>query len=740
MKKTVLALCIGTILAPAFAQEQAGDKIELDEVTVIGTNVFKTGSVSSRGEEKQLQSLDSVVRALPGTYTNIDPAQGTINVNIRGMSGLGRVNTTIDGVPQTFFGTSANGDRRFHDEEGGLPPSNQYGAMIDPNFLSEVSVHKGFATGEKGVNALSGAAAFRTLEVDDVVFRNNRVGLRSKFSYGNNALGYSSMLALGAKTQAFSDSGSIGGLFAYSKRANGSNYKRGDGSYSAQNEYAKRMTQRPSSWLAKVEVKPNEAHKLSLNTRGYESNIGGRTLNNSHQSLTYNFTPNSDLINAELLLSRTENKQNYDDESAIWELTDASTTNRSNYINLKNSSYFKLGESDLSLTYGAGYFSNKYARKATGRNQDNLDYTPFAPSGRQQILSGFTTIDWKKSIFRAEGGLTYTRSTFIGFKPECGTVGAYTIPCFPQGAYNVNMMHYGLDPSLQLSAELDDWFSPFISASRTTRMPNIQEVFFNNENGGSINPFLKPEKAKTYQIGFNTFKQDLITDSDHLGLKLLHYRSTIRNYITSESFYISKSNTLTTNIHDVGSGSFHAQMSINSVDPVKTSGTELELHYNSPRFFTRLTYSYQKTSQPIGIQSSVDGFGFGDIYELPKHYGTLEIGTRWLDKKLTLGSIIKYNGKAKRLSPRGIDTSSHKLDEAETLPNNPAVVDLYAIYEFNKHFMLKASVQNAFDALYIDPLNVQNSNRSQYDSNKDETSFTNYARGRTYVVGGEIRF
>lgn len=740
MKKTVLAICISSILSPAFAQNTtAENEAKLDEVTVVGTNVFKKGSVATRGEEKQLQSLDSVVRALPGTYTNIDPAQGTINVNIRGMSGLGRVNTTIDGVPQTFFGTSANGDRRFHDDDGGLPPSNQYGAMIDPNFISEISVHKGFATGEKGVNALSGAAEFRTLNVDDVVFHGNRVGVRSKFSYGNNALGYSGMLALGAKTQAFSDTGSIGGLFAYSKRASGSNYKRGDGTYASQNAYVKRMDQRPDSWLAKVEVKPSNAHNVILNARRYETNIGGRTLTNTHQSVTYNFTPDNDLINTELLVARTDNKQNFDDESAIWQLTDASTTNRSNYINLKNSSYFNVAGSDLGLTFGAGYFTNHYARKASGVNQDNLDFTPFAPSGRQQIVSGFTTVDWKKSIFRAEGGLTYTRSTFTGFKPECGSVGAYTIPCFPQGAYNIKMIHYGLDPSLQLSAELSDWFSPFVSAARSTRMPNIQEVFFNNENGGSMNPFLKPEKAKTYQVGFNTLKHDLIKNGDHLGIKLLYYRTKTRNYITSESFYISNGGGLTTDINDLGSGSFHAQMSINSLEPVKTSGTELELHYNSPRFFTRLTYSYQKTSQPIGIQSSVDGFGFGDIYELPKHYGTLDIGTRWLDNKLTLGSIIKYSGKAKRQSPKGINTSEGKRYKAETLPSSPAIVDLYAIYEFNKHFMLKASVQNALNALYIDPLNTQNTNRSQHND-QDKTTFTNYARGRTYVVGGEIRF
>lgn len=735
MKKTVLAVWVALCLSnSAFAQQA-----KLDEINVIGYDMFKKGSVSSRGEDKQMQSLDSVVRALPGTYTNIDPAQGTINVNIRGMSGLGRVNTLIDGVPQTFFGTSANGDRRFHDDQGGLPPSSQFGAMIDPNFLSEVTVSRGFASAEKGVNALSGAAEFKTLGIDDVVFADKQVGLRSKFSYGSNDLGYSSMLALGAKTQAFSESGSVGGLFAYSQRRQGANYKRGDGSRASENAYHKRLDQRPASWLAKVELAPNETHRVLLNARDYETNIGGRTLTNRHQGLTYYYTPNSDWVNMEVLLANSESNQQYDDNAALWQLTDAATKNRSRYANIKNRSYFNFADSDLTLHYGMGYFTNRYARVATGQNQDNLDYTPFAPSGRQQIQSAFLTSEWKKSRLSAEGGLTYTRSKFTGFKPDCGQVGKYRVPCFPQGAYDIKMVHYSVDPSLQLGWEFNDWFSPFVSASRSTRMPNIQEVFFNNENGGSMNPFLKPEKNRTYQVGVNSFKQDLLTEGDHLGIKLLHYRSKIRHYITSESFYISNAGTFTTDKNDIGTADFHAQMSINSLEAARLRGTELELYYNSPRYFARLTYSRQHTSQPIGIQSSVDGFGFGDIYELPKHYGTLDIGTRLFDKHLTLGTIIKYSGKAKRQSPKGIDASAGVRHEAETLPSRPATVDLYAIYEINKQITLKASVQNALNALYIDPLNSQNSTRSQHTDN-DKTTFTNYARGRTYVVGGEIRF
>lgn len=745
MKKTVLTLAVSHALL-GFSSFAFGEEVGvLEEVNVVAKEdeVFKKPwAVSKRGDSPSMGSLDSVVRGIPGAFTNIDPTQGTINVNIRGMSGLGRVNTTVDGVPQTLFGTSSNGGSRFHDNnDGAAGPTSSFGTTVDSNLLSGVSIDKGFAHGANGVNALAGSAEMKTLDVDDLLLKGNKIGILSKFSTGSNAYGYNGMLGMAGKTQAFSQNGSIGAMFAHSWRKTSPDYKDGNGVRHTDNPYVLRQHQRPTSWLAKIEANLSENNSFKFSGREYKTNIGGRQLNNKNYSVEYNFNSGSPLINISALASHTKNDQIFNKDAMIWSLFDSSSHNRSNYFNVENNSFITFGKAELILTTGVSQLNNHYYRVIQfDPNNTSPEYSPFAPSGKQSVSALYFTGEYKQDIYSLKSGITYNRNRFSGFKPACGEVEGVSIPCFPRGEANINKKEGSFSPSVMLSADFSKWFSPFVSYAKSKRMPNIQEVFFNNEAGGSMNPHLKPEKADTYQIGFNTLKHDLITDDDHLGIKAVYYRTKTKDYIYSERFFINNQGSYTTNIDDALAG-FQAQISINSPTPLKTSGTELEINYDSGNAFAFLSYGYQKTSQPMSVQASVDGFGFGDIYELPKHNATLDMGARLFDKKLTLGSTLKYHGTVYRISP--LIESGTTVLKKQKLPTKPVTADFYATYQFNKHFILKLSVQNAFNAVYVDPLNSQNGLISDYDvdeNDNDVFKFSNTARGRTYVVGGEIRF
>ena len=106
-----------------------------------------------------------------------------------------------------------------------------------------------------------------------------------------------------------------------------------------------------------------------------------------------------------------------------------------------------------------------------------------------------------------------------------------------------------------------------------------------------------------------------------------------------------------------------------------------------------------------------------------------------LDEKLTLGGLVKYTGKAIRLSPNSDRDENEQLLK-EPAPHIPTIIDLYSTYQFNRNLLLKFSVQNLMDRDYSDALNKMNSMPSQ---SQDFTP-TNTARGRTYIFGGEVRF
>lgn len=59
-----------------------------------------------------------------------------------------------------------------------------------------------------------------------------------------------------------------------------------------------------------------------------------------------------------------------------------------------------------------------------------------------------------------------------------------------------------------LSVNLHELFTPFISYARTNKIPNIQEMFFSNNESNGINSYLKLELANTYQVGLKATNAD----------------------------------------------------------------------------------------------------------------------------------------------------------------------------------------------------------------------------------------
>lgn len=739
-QKTLLCLTILASIQAVADDNEKVPEVTLEEIKIIATNskTFTTaGAVSQADEEKISRTsggLDSVVRALPGSFTFMDDRQGTLKVNVRGMTGLGRVNTMIDGVPQTNFGvTATNENGSFHDSQENAPTTSSFGASIDSNFLVGVDVNRGGQGGSHGINALVGSANFRTIGVNDVLLDDKNVGIRTKYTYGDNKLGHNGMVALAGRHQ-FDKVGTLGAMIAFSGANKSSDYKRGDKQLASSNAYNPARIQKPRSYLAKIEYDTPEHHFL-LSGRQYNINIGGRELANDSYGFEYRYQPNSDWVNTKFLANTTNNSQVFNKDAKYFLFEKASTTNRANYFDLSNTSVFNLANIQVRSQYGVSFQRNDYTRKAQAVDEDNFNYTTFSPSGKQKIGSLYVNNTFSKDIYDVDVSLSRVKTDFSGYKPACDD----NVPCFPKGEAIIGNTHYNTNGKIQLSAKVHDAFTPFVSYARTSRMPNIQEVFFNNEGGGSMNPFLRPEVADTYEIGFNTFKHGVFGKNDTLGFKALYFNSKIKDYIHSQSFFLKKNGSLTTDSNEADIAGFHAQISVNSPDKVTSKGYEVQANYDTGKYFANLSYTNETSDQPLNINSGHHDFGFtgGAMDKLPEKYWTLELGSRFFDEKLQVGATLKSYGKNVRVRPDYLDFEGG--ERLQQMPNNPIITDLFARYELNKHATFRFGVENTFDKLYIHPSNSQNNNYAQFNDD-GSTSFTNYARGRTITVGADFRF
>lgn len=719
----------------AFAAEQEGESVfspltitdnPLEEKQQVGSSLesyTRPGAYSSRTLNKNLQSLDASLRSMAGTYTQIDPLQGTVSVNIRGMNGLGRVNTMVDGVTQTFFGMAP---ANYH---GGA--NTAAGVPLDPNFLAEVDVTRGNSAGSQGVNALAGSANMRTLGVDDVLMAGRQIGVLSRFKVGDNGLGRTGMVAVAGKTDPFANGGGLGAMVGISGTRTYATYKNGGGRSSKDfiGEDNKYLRQEPHSEIYKLNLNPDEFNKIELSGRNYSNTFTRRDITSDDYAVRYNYAPLKELIDINLLASTSRGNQSYKPES-LYNFNRSSTTNKSNAVDLNNTSRFTLAE-DLYAEFQVGgkVMDTRYSRRFVQSTE--TDRNAFAPAGKQKISALYTGLTLNKDIYQLDLNLNYTRSQVEGHKPAC----ADNEKCFPQGATTLRLDDTAFNPSATLSAQVTPWLQPFVSWSHSSRAPNVQEVFFANEGGASMNPFLKPEKAETWEAGFNVNKKGLLLEQDSFHLKALAYHTRIKDYITSESFMLCYSGQLCHDLENSFDG-FNANVYVNTTSPVTTKGYEIEAGYDVGFAYANLAWSKQQTDQPTSIASTVYSFAYSDMSDLPESYATLDIGGRLFDQKVTLGSLVKFTGKSKRLSTEGISSDTNSVPK-EKMPNIPTVIDLYSSWQMTDNVLLRFSVQNVTNRDYAEALNRMN---QSLDYAQEGASVNTTARGRTYVFGGEIQF
>ena len=550
----------------------------------------------------------------------------------------------------------------------------------------------------------------------------------------------------------------------------------------------------------------DDNHTLGAQIRTLDNKIGSRKIENRNYQLNYNFN-NNRYLDLNLMVAHNLGKTIYPKGAFFsgWQVEDKLITkNVANIIDINNSYTFLLPkEIDLKTTLGFNYFINEYSKNRfpeelslfynneshsqgnysyLGRFQGSKSGLPqrsviLQPSGKQQFKTVYFDTALSKGIYHLDYSVNFTHYAFNGeYVGYENTPTQINEPILHKSGHKKAFNH-----SATLSVELSDYFMPFFTYSRTHRMPNIQEMFFSQVSDAGVNTALKPERAETYQLGFNTYKKGVFTKEDILGVKVVGYRSFIKNYIHNVYGDWSQGGVLPEwarlNLFRLTI----AHQNYQSI--VKKSGAELELNYDMGSFFANLSYAYQRTNQPTNYADASprpnnaskeeilkQGYGLSRITMLPKDYGRLELGTRWFDQKLTLGIAARYYGKSKRATTQeeyingsryekntASDRIYYAIKETEEIKKQPIILDLHVSYEPIKDLIIKAEVQNLLDKRYVDPLDAGNDAASQRyysslndsicsknntceDGGKDKSVLYNFARGRTYILSLNYKF
>ncbi len=882
----LITLGIATLAVGCSLQAYA-DTEQLEQINVEGKVGTSSGETAKRTFTQakavsvkedlynSTQTLDTVIRSMPGAFTQQDKSSGVLSVNIRGESGFGRANALIDGVPQTFYSAAA-------DSKGRAGGTSQFGANIDPNFIADVELSRGSFSGKSGINSLFGAADFRTLGVNDVVKDGDRFGILLKGLTGTNAT-EPNYAATAAFRQPLDNGGYFGILYGYSHRKISQDYRYGGGELirnagekfledrkkfyfrelsglefingkwedingwympkvkclrgvrcltveeavaetekSWQEDLVHQfdvkpidpdsLRQKSHSHLAKLEYM-DDLHALTLQFRSLHNYVAGRTIDTKNYQLNYGINK-GDYLDLHLLLAHNVGIQKYAAGSLFAGKTVRSpleTKNNADLLDINNSFNIELPqEVRLKTTVGFNVLKNKYSKSRYPYelglfygmyNRGNKALLPqksitMQPSGKQQFYSWYLDNSLDFGRFNLAYNTNFTRYKFTGEHAEyyLGSDLRDTLdknsPLWKQLCYTPSegvdvcenyepLVHKSgkknaLNHSVTLSADFHPLFMPFINYSRTHRMPNIQEMFFSHLSDLGVKTDLKPERANTYQLGINGFKEGVFRDDDLLGFKIVGYRSKIKNYIHNTFGFWGDSKIYNQhNYHPdwarmVGfSKIIHYQ---NYAKTVTKKGLELEFSYDMGRAYINLAYAYQKTNQPTNFSDASPaatpklnsgklelGYGLSKITMLPRDYGRVDIGTRWFDQKLTLGTTMRYYGKSKRATINKVNIGEQntydnylkkqEIRATETIERQPLIWDFYITYEPIADLTLKVELQNAFDRKYIDPLDSNNDSANQRyytmfaeDGDGNKSVLNNWARGRTFVLSLSYKF
>lgn len=641
-------------------------------------------------------SVADIFKGVPGVVSAQGRNGAALDVNIRGMQGMNRVKTTVDGAEQStstyrgYFGV----DNRTY---------------VDHDLIGGVDITKGPGGSAASGGAPGGVVAITTLTADDILLPGADYGVRLKASKSSNSIdpviGLPSASARTDKTDLFDADGGSGSIAAaargenlevvaaFSKRKTGNYFTGKDGpthwkhpaiatpreySYVYPEREAFNTSEDVESALIKGTAKWGDGHSLQLGYIYYDNNYGEITptiiqtsgqrvlshTNVENQTAKYRYNPlDNDLIDFRFNLWRTETL----DEAYYFSTFSAiqvPTLSKMHGGDVSNTSRIDSTFGAFKLNYGASL------------SFEDSDVPPGRTSlqtliGERQVGSVYLNGEWKPLDW---------------LKLNAG--GRYDF-------YEVNSAQGDRDggefsPSGGITFLPWDGIQIFGTYSEGIRPATIRETAYSVGNT-AFNADLKPERSRNFEIGINTDRSDVLFAGDILRAKLAYFNTTVDDYI----------------FRTIRPGGGVYDYWAENLDKAKFSGVELQVNYDARRVFAELGLSYYdnieycRVGQPcraedlfIPINQTAD---YSSNHVPPELMVTGTFGARLFDEALTVGTRVTYANERKIApSAQSVGISLHWAPFT--------VVDLFAAYKVNEHVSLNVSAENVTDQFYVDPL------------------------------------
>lgn len=410
-------------------------------------------------------------------------------------------------------------------------------------------------------------------------------------------------------------------------------------------------------------------------------------------------------LRANLWHTRTRATNNSPSDTEIDLYNNERETYRRWGFNLENTSSLQHGAwGESQLRYGLALQTEDVKsvaltedfRGIAGRNGDRNETSLFAAWQYKPVRS--ITLD---------AGLRYTRFHSNDSRPI--TVYDATSPycvdsdgdgqCDPLPNRNKQS---GTAPVVSLSWEPGNRGLQFYARyAQAYRMPSLFESTSGFSFQSKPDVILKPEHATNREIGVNYLKDGVLRPNDKLRLKFAVFQNHTADYLTRTSPNLWESD-----------GQQSSNFTLRNIDSVRFNGMELSGSYDLGWAFTEFGATKYNKIEVCHAGSyrvnECNNYGLANSYlnnmVPPRWHGNLTLGTRLLERKLTLGVRAIFMGQRTRVPQYNDDTANGFLP---VVPWHAyKVFDLFASYKASDRVSVDFNLDNFTDRYYLDALSL----------------------------------